>query len=263
MTLPAEEKGISVRLAQNEKEIKAAQHLRYNVFYEEFGATPTPEMKAIKCDFDSYDDFTDHLIVIDHKLGDDVDAIVGTYRLLRKVQAEKAGRFYTCAEYDISTLLDSGLELLELGRSCVLPLYRTRPVLQKLWEGIAQYLWDYNIDLMFGCASLHGTDPQKFSQELAYLYHYHLATPDLQPRALDAVYTDMNLHPKDEIDAKKAFMALPPLIKGYLRLGAMIGDGAYVDYQFNTTDVCIVLPTDKVTSRYIKHYERKTQRPAD
>lgn len=263
MTFPKDENGISVRLAKNSKEIEAAQHLRYKVFYEEFGAKPTPEMEALKRDFDSYDNYTDHLIVLDPSLGDDETAIVGTYRLLRKEQADKAGHFYTFDEYDITPLLNSGMELLELGRSCVLPPYRTRPVLQKLWEGIAQYLWDHKIDLMFGCASLHGTDPAEFSQELAYMHHYHLAPENLRPKAHEKVYTNMNLHEKEDINAKKAFMGLPPLIKGYLRLGAMIGDGAYIDYQFNTTDVCIVLPTEKVTGRYVKHYERKTQRPSD
>src|SRR5690606_39250006 len=136
-------------------------------------------------------------------------------------------------------LLTSGAELLELGRSCVLPPYRTRPVLQKMWEGIAHYVADYNIGLMFGCASIPGTDIDAVSQQLAYMHHYHLAAPELCPRTLDSLYVDMNLHAKEDIDAKRVFASLPPLIKGYLRLGAHIGDGAYVDKQWNSIDVCI------------------------
>lgn len=251
---------IIVRLTEDQSEIEASQRLRYAVFYEEFGAVPNEAMAREKRDMDEYDAITDHLIVLDTSLPAGTEQIVGTYRLLRREVAEKHGHFYTSDEYDISSLLDSGAVLLELGRSCVLAPYRTRPVLQKLWEGIAHYVADHEISLMFGCASLHGTDVGALEDQLSYLYHYHLAKPDLCPRAVAGRYVDMNLKPKDAIDAKRAFASLPPLIKGYLRLGAMIGDGAVVDPQFNTTDVCIVMPTHQVTDKYVNHYRRKTQK---
>jgi L-ornithine Nalpha-acyltransferase len=252
---------VTVRLARNESEVSAAQHLRYRVFYEEYAAKPTEEMARQRRDFDDFDAVADHLIVIDESIADPHKCIVGTYRLLRREAAEKSGAFYTSTEYDINTLLNSGTTLLELGRSCVLAEYRTRPVLQLLWQGITDYMLDHEIGLMFGCASLHGTDIAALSKELAYLHHYHLAPAATRPRALNGQYVDMNLHAKEDIDAKAIFAALPPLIKGYLRLGAYIGEGAVVDSQFNTIDVCIVLPIQQVTARYRKFYARKVNRP--
>lgn len=257
--LPYDPENIQVRLSKNDDEIRAAQALRYTVFYEEYGAKPNEEMLREKRDIDQYDDITDHLVVADIGLPEGKQ-IVGTYRLLRQSIAEKHGQFYTSDEYDITPLLNDGTTLLELGRSCVLPDYRTRPVLQKMWQGIAHYVADNDIGLMFGCASLHGTDIDELSYQLSYLYHYHLAEAGLCPKALPERFVDMNIHDKESFDAKKVFVSLPPLIKGYIRLGASIGNGAVIDDQFNTTDVCIVMPTANVTQKYLKHYERVTQK---
>ncbi|PZQ44624.1 MAG: hemolysin-like protein [Micavibrio aeruginosavorus] len=248
---------VSVRIATTAAEIEASQRLRYAVFYEEQNAVADEKMSVLKMDFDEYDAVMDHLIVLDDSLPKD-ERIVGTYRMMRREVADKFGKFYTDSEFDISPLLNSGAELLELGRSCVLAPYRTRPVLQKLWEGIAHYVAEYNIGLMFGCASIPGTDPQAVAEQLSYLYHYHLAAPELRPRALESRYIEMNLIPKENIDAKRVFASLPPLVKGYLRLGASIGEGAIIDYQWGSIDVCIVMPTHLVTDKYLKHYQRKT-----
>lgn len=250
---------ITVRLAENDAEIEASQALRYQVFYEEYGAKPTPQMQEAQRDMDEFDAITDHLVVLDEDLPAG-QQIIGTYRLLRQSVAEKHGGFYTSSEFNIQPLLDNNKDLLELGRSCVLPAYRSRPVLQKLWQGIAHYVADHNIGLMFGCASLHGTDVSALSQQLAYLYHYHKTPDEMCPRALESHYQNMNLHAKEGLDVKAVFISLPPLVKGYIRLGASIGDGAVVDHQFNTTDVCIVMPTAQVTDKYVKHYERVTQK---
>lgn len=249
---------ISVRLTNSPEEIEAAQRLRYKVFYEEFKAIPNTHVASTHMDVDEYDAITDHLVVLDESLPPGPTQIVGTYRLLRRAVADKFGKFYTSSEYDIVPLLDSGAELLELGRSCVLPPYRTRPVLQKLWQGIAHYVALHKIGLMFGCASLHGTDVDALAPQLSYLYHYHLATPELRARALDSRYVEMNRMAKEDLNAKAVFVSLPPLVKGYMRLGASVGDGAVIDHQFNTTDVCIVMPTHLVTEKYFKHYQRVT-----
>lgn len=249
---------ITVRLAESDAEIEAAQKLRYRVFYEEYKAQSTPEITAQKRDFDEYDPIADHLVVIDHDGGP--HNIVGTYRLLRREKADTLGHFYSSQEYDLSQLLESGASLLELGRSCVLPNYRAGSVLQLLWQGIATYIMDHKIDLMFGCASLHSTNLEELAHPLSYMYHYHLAPQGLRPRAVDGRFIDMNIIPKDSIDPKAVFTALPPLIKGYLRVGALIGDGAVIDPIFNTTDVCIVAQSHMVTKRYRDHYERKAQR---
>jgi putative hemolysin len=248
---------LEVRLAASPAEVDAAQALRYRVFYEEMAARPTPEMAARHRDFDTFDGVCDHLLVIDHNLEPGPDQVVGTYRLIRRSAADRAGRFYSEDEYDISRLLDYPGEILELGRSCVDERYRTRPTMQLLWRGIAAYVFRYDIALMFGCASLPGTDPHRLALPLSYLYYHHLAPPALRPVALPERYGRMSLLEEHEIDVRAALNVLPPLIKGYLRLGGFVGDGAVVDHQFNTTDVCIVVKTDLVTEKYYRHYERR------
>lgn len=252
---------VYMRLVKNDDEIAASQALRYQVFYEECGAIPTAEMAATKRDFDDYDQYTDHLVVLDPGHGQGLDRIVGTYRLLTQDVVEANGlEFYTAQEFDITPLKNCGAKLMELGRSCVLPEYRTRPVLQLLWQGIGDYVVEHDIELMFGCASFHGTDIDAIKAQLSYLYHYHLAEDTMCPKVLDQFHIEMNLMPKEDIDVKRTFASLPPLIKGYLRLGAAIGNGAYVDEQFNTTDVCIIMPTFKITDRYRKHIQRKVDK---
>tara|TARA_B100000029_G_C17541030_1_gene946740 strand:- start:566 stop:1399 length:834 start_codon:yes stop_codon:yes gene_type:complete len=255
----SQEEVVTVRLAENSAEIEEAQRLRYEVFYEEYGAVANDIMRNSRMDMDEYDEFADHLVVVDNSHGDK-ERIVGTYRLLQREGASKVGQFYSESEYDIAPLLNSDKSLLELGRSCVLPDFRTRPVLQLLWQGIADYISDFDIDLMFGCASLHSTDIKSISKPLSYLHHYHLSPETIRPRALKGRYINMDIIPQDDINARRVFAELPPLIKGYLRVGASIGDGAVIDEQFNTTDVCIVVQTHLVTDRYRKHYERKIQK---
>lgn len=257
---------LEVRLADSLAEVRAAQALRYRVFYIELDAQPSPQMAAAERDFDAYDDTCDHLLVIDHNRGSGPEAVVGTYRLIRRHAAAPFGRFYSSAEYDISRIVDYPGEILELGRSCVDAAYRNRPTMQLLWRGIAAYVFHYDIALMFGCASLPGTEPALLKQQLSYLYYHHLAPPALRPRALADRYVDMRLMDPQDVDPRKAvngmppsINGLPPLIKGYLRVGGFVGDGAVIDYQFNTTDVCVVVKTDLVTEKYSRHYDRRTR----
>ncbi len=250
---------MEVRLARNEADIDASQALRYRVFYDEMAARPTPEMAARRRDFDDFDPLCDHLLVIDHSRGEGASSVVGTYRLIRREAARRHGGFYTAAEYDISMLESLPGEILELGRSCVDVGYRTRPTMQLLWRGIAEYVFRHRIGLMFGCASLHGTDPAALALPLAYLHHHHLAPPEVRPRAIESRYVDMRLLPVETIEPMRALAELPPLVKGYLRLGGFVGDGAVVDEQFNTTDICIVVKTELVTEKYYKHYERRSR----
>lgn len=252
-------RNISVRLAADESEVKKAQNLRYKIFYEEYNAQPSAQMKAEERDFDEYDAYSDHLIVTDRdETG--TEKIVGTYRLLRNDQAEKCGDFYSSQEYDLSCLKKLDLNLLELGRSCVLPDYRAGSVLTLLWQGIANYIMEHEIDIMFGCASIHTTDLDLLARPLSYMHHFHLAPRPLRTRALPGRYIDMDMMPKEDINPKAVFADLPPLIKGYLRVGCLIGSGAVIDPVFNTTDVCVIAQTHLVTERYRKHYERKTQK---
>lgn len=251
---------ITLRIAETEEEIRAAQHLRYIVFYEEFGARPSREVKAEKRDFDEYDAYADHLIIIDEDCPTEEGQIVGTYRLFRQERLPAGKEFYTSHEFDIAPLLESGARLLELGRSCVLPEYRTKHIMQRLWTGIADYLAEHRIDLMFGCASLHGTSPEAIAGQLAYLKHFHPCPPELSATAVPDCTGTIHLPPQEAINAKRVFASLPPLIKGYLRIGAYIGNGAWIDHDFNCIDVCIIMPTGNVKEKYLKHYERKLQR---
>jgi putative hemolysin len=247
---------IELRLAENEEEIRAAQALRYRIFYEEMSAEPTAEMSRLRRDFDSFDDYCDHLLVIDRALPAGPRRVVGTYRLLRRAMAEKRGQFYSVDEYDIRQILAFPGEILELGRSCIEPAYRQRSIMQLMWRGIADYVMYHEIGLMFGCASLAGVDPAVHALALSYLHHHHLAPANLRPRALPSRYVAMNILPRDQVDARAALGQLPPLIKGYLRLGGFVGDGAVIDNQFHTTDVSVVVVTDRVTGKYYRHYTR-------
>ena len=251
---------LEVRIARSAAEIDAAQALRYHVFYEEMSAIPDEQTRATRRDVDRFDAFCDHLLVVDHKLAGDQEggefrpeAVVGCYRLLRQEVANKNGGFYTASEFDIQPLLDRAgpdMQFLELGRSCVLPPYRNRPTVELLWHGIANYVASRNLDVMFGCASFEGTDPAELAIPLSYLYHYHMTPTDWYVRALPERFVEMNLLPKEEVNQRQAWRMLPPMIKGYLRAGCYIGDGAVIDLQFGTIDVLILFPVAQISERY-------------
>jgi putative hemolysin len=245
---------LEARLAETDTEIAAAQALRYRVFYDEMGAVPSELVRAARRDIDDYDGRCDHLLVLDHAAG---GAVVGTYRLLRQEVAEAHRGFYSAGEYDLSPLIATSRahgQLLELGRSCVAPEHRNPATIALLWRGIASYLKLHGIAYMFGCASFHGADPAVHAAELAWLHHNHLAPPELRAKALPGPNIDMNLMPPTAYDPRLTQRALPPLIKGYLRVGAMVGDGACVDRQFNTVDVFVVMPVERITSRYAERF---------
>ncbi|MBC7433834.1 MAG: GNAT family N-acetyltransferase [Rubritepida sp.] len=248
---------LGVRVAESAAEVEAGQRLRYQVFVDEMGARPDEAARASGLDIDEFDAVADHLLVLDHDRGEGASSVVGTYRLIRRSAAARIGRFYSEAEYDITALENFPGEILELGRSCVATEYRTRGTLNLLWQGIASYVTRHRCGIMFGCASLPGVDPDANAAQLSYLVQQHLAPPELRARALQDRYVDMSRLPPGSYDAKAALLSLPPLIKGYLRLGGFVGEGAVLDEPFNTTDVCIVVKTDLVTQKYFRHYERK------
>lgn len=257
---------LEVRLATTAQDIHRAQRLRYQVFYEEMSAKAGFLHRLSRRDFDRYDPICDHLLVLDHDAPLDPKtggpAIVGTYRLLTQEVAEANGGFYTTDEFQIERLVKarSDLNFLELGRSCVLKPYRTKRTVELLWHGIWSYVMRRKIDVLFGCASLEGTDPSKLALPLSFLHHHVLADEPWRVRAVDHRFTSMELMEKDKIDTKAALKALPPLIKGYVRLGGMVGEGAVVDHQFGTTDVMIMLPVEKISARYISYYGHDAER---
>lgn len=248
---------LGVRLARDAAEIDAVQALRYRVFYEEMGAHPDAVTAATRRDRDEFDAVAEHLLVVDHDRGEGAESVVGTYRLIRRAAAARLGRWYSAAEYDISRILAVEGELVECGRSCVDAAYRTRGTLQLLWSGIAAYVAHHNIAILFGCASLPGTDLDALADQLTYLATYHMAPEEIRPRALPERYVEMIRKDPADIDRMKTLVDLPPLVKGYLRLGGFVGDGAVIDPQFNTTDVAVLVKTELITEKYSKHYRRK------
>lgn len=252
--------GIEVRLAANAAELDAAQRLRYDIFYGEWGVSADAATRESRRDHDRFDALMDHLVVIDHSHPTGQAHVVGTYRLLRRDQLSPSDGFYSSGEFNLSPLLETDLRLLELGRSCVAREYRNRHVLKLLWAAITAYVAEHRIDLMFGCASLRGTDPDTLSEVLSFLHHQHLAEPALRPRALAANRVDMNRMPARRVDPRRAMAALEPIIKGYLRAGASVGEGASIDHKFNCIDVCIVLPARQLSRRYLRHLGRSTPR---
>lgn len=242
---------LEVRLAQTPEEIKAAQILRYEVFYEECGARPSELISRLKQDVSPIDDFCDVLLVVDHAC----NKVVGTYRFMLREAALLHGEYFTASEFDISKILSFPGQIMELGRSCVHKDYRNRATIQLLWRGIAAYMHSNNVSLFFGCGSFVGTDVSKYKQALSYLHYNHLAPAEIRVKALPEHFQKMNLLPAKEVNAKEAMKQLPPLIKGYLRLGGFVGEGAFIDTQFNSIDVCIIVKREVITDRYSQRYD--------
>jgi putative hemolysin len=255
---------LEVRLAHTAAEVRQAQKLRYRVFYQEGSAVADPSKLFARRDIDAFDAICDHLLVLDHSVSENAPgvrkpAVVGTYRLLRQQLAEDFGGFYSAGEFDISPLIarHRNLNFLELGRSCVLAPYRNKKTVELLWHGIWNYVLLNRLDVMFGCASLEGTDPHRLALPLSFLHHYCRAPEAWRARALPERYVEMDRLSKEAVDPKAALRALPPLIKGYLRLGCYIGDGAVIDRQFGTTDVLIILPVSALSERYVEFFNAR------
>lgn len=264
---------LEVRLARKKSDIRRAQRLRYKVFYEEMAATPNALAMLSRRDEDAFDPVFDHLLVVDHgdpnKKGWRRPNVVGTYRVLRQDVADLHDGFYTQGEYDIAPLIQSkpGHTFMELGRSCVLKPYRNRRTLELLWHGVWSYVRQHGGDVMIGCASFPGVDPAEHAMALSFLHHTALAPEEWRVSAHDHLRVDMNMMPKEAVNMRAALKAMPPLIKGYLRLGAYIGDGAVIDRQFGTTDVLVVMPVEHINTRYFAHFggpdEVSSSAPAD
>jgi len=254
---------LEVRLSTSRAELRQAQRLRYRVFYEEMSATPSLTARMKRRDEDPYDATCEHLLVVDTAAPEGGSGwgqrlnVVGTYRLLPQEMAEQGGGFYSQSEYDLAPLVAAkspNYRFLEVGRSCVLKPYRNKRTVELLWHGLWTYVREHGYDVMIGCASFEGLDPDKHAMALSFLHHYAGAPEAWRVRAHDRLYVPMNRMAKSEIDAKAALRALPTLIKGYLRLGAYVGDGAVIDHQFGTVDVLIVLPVERIDPRYFAHF---------
>ena len=253
-TSPVGANHFEVRLTKNQREVEAAQRLRYHAFYEGMGVSPKVDVKRAGLDFDKFDAHCDHLLVIDRSLRASYPSVVGTYRLLRRSVADTRCGFYSAGEFDLSPLQNYPGEIVELGRSCVDARYRSKAIMQRLWSGLASYAQAHDITLMFGCASFPGVDPKQMATALSYLRHHHAAPKSWRPKALPGRYVEMEILKKHHVDERHALREMPPLIKGYLRVGGMVGEGAVIDRGFNTVDVCLLVEIGNVARRYRHHY---------
>ena len=258
---------LEVRLARTKGDVKRAQKLRYKVFYKDGHAIADAATVLSQRDKDGFDKICDHLLVIDHAAKPSLNGkqpVVGTYRLLRQNIASQFSGFYSESEFDVAGLTrrHQHLDFLELGRSCVLPAYRTKRTVELLWHGVWSYVRRHHLDVMIGCASFEGTDPDRLALPLSFLHHYARAPEHWRAAAQASRCIDMNRIAKEDISEKDALRELPPLIKGYLRAGAFVGDGAVIDRQFGTTDVLIILPVSEISARYIGHFGADATRHA-
>lgn len=252
---------LEVRLAASAAEVRQAQALRHEVFRKDMsaavgGCRPRPQLDA-----DRFDRACDHLLVIDRGSRGPPSSrpqtqVAGATRLLRQERARWLGGFYTAEEFDLAPLLrrHADLQFLEIGRSCVAEPYRTRRAVELLWHGVWVYALRHRVDVLIGCASLTGVDPDRLSLPLSFLHHAAAAPPEWHVRAHERLRVEMNRMPRSGIDPRTALRCLPPLIRGYLRLGAFVGDGAVVDPEFGTTDICIVLPVAAISRRYLRRF---------
>lgn len=245
-----------VRLAKTEADVAAAQRLRYRVFVEEMEASATPQEHATRREIDAFDEHFEHLLLIDTQAeGDPMDRVIGVYRLMRGDKAAKGIGFYGASEYDLTKLKD--MKALELGRSCIAQEHRGGLGMHMLWDGLGEYVTKHDIEILFGVASFHDANPEPIAEALAYLYHNHLAPENLRVTALPEHCVNMNRMPANQIDTRAALRKIPSLIKAYLRLGGYVGDGAFVDHDFNTVDVCLIMDTATMVEKYRAFYGRK------
>ena len=241
---PARRPRLHVGLAQCESEIREAQRLRYRIFAEELGARLPTRMPGI--DIDLYDPYCEHLIVRDEANG----CIVGTYRILSPQSAKRTGGYYSENEFDLTRLQLLRQGMVEIGRSCIDPDYRTGGTIALLWSGLANFMTQGGYRTLIGCASIGMADGGYLAANLYRRLGEHMAPPEYRvfPRHPLPVEQLFNGQPAE----------LPPLIKGYLRAGAYVGGEPAWDPDFNTADLLIMLPMARVDERYARHFiERK------
>ncbi len=247
-----------VRLARDDRDRLAAQRLRYLVFVQELGGDGPGVDHERHLETDEFDPVNDHLVLVDtHRDPENLDHVMGVYRLLTDRNAAAFGRFYCDSEYDLTPLRRSGRRLLELGRSCIHPDLRGSSAMFLLWNRLADFVLENGIEILFGVASFHGTDADALAVPLSWLHHHHLAPPELRVRALASGYQSMNLIPADRLDRRQAMVEMPTLIKAYLRLGGFVGEGAFIDRPFNTTDVCLMMDAAAMSERHRSYYTRR------
>ncbi len=245
-----------VIFASSDEHLRAAQALRYDVFVRELGSDGQDVDHDLGLERDHFDDFSRHLLLLDRARSGGIDAqVVGAYRLLDQAGATKAGGFYSEHEYDLSPLKTADRKLLELGRSCLHRDYRGGTAMFHLWSALAEHVLHESVDILFGVASFHGLDVKALAEPLSLLHHRHLAPEPLRVTA-KTPFASLDMIGEADLNRKSAMIAIPALIKAYLRLGGVIGEGAYLDHRFNTTDVCLILDIAQMSQTQRRIYTR-------
>lgn len=234
-------RSLTVALARNFHEVREAQRLRYQVFALEMGAHVPGREQGIDCDI--YDAYCDHLLVRDGASGE----VVGTYRVLSGARARHIGGFYSEGEFDLTRLNPLQESSLEVGRSCVHRDYRGGAVIALLWSGICAYMMEHGLQYLIGCASISMADGGRTA---AAVYRR------LRERCLSPVEYRVfprRALPLDDSGGPEGAL-LPPLIKGYVRVGAYICGAPALDVDFNTADLLMLLPLARIDPRYGRHF---------
>ncbi|MDG1531675.1 MAG: GNAT family N-acyltransferase [Paracoccaceae bacterium] len=251
----------TVRLAETEADLLASQRLRYQVFVSELGGDGPLVDHEGQFERDEFDPFYEHLVLVDTRRNpEDLDHVIGVYRLLSSEGAAKLGRYYSEDEFDLTKLRESGLKLLELGRSCVSAEHRGGTAMFLLWNALAGYVLSRDYQILFGVASFHGVDTKSLAMPLSHLYHNHLAPPELRVTARGENAHAMDIIKSENIERVSAMKSTPALIKAYLRLGGFVGEGAFVDHAFNTTDICLIMDTTRMSQKHRKYYTERTEK---
>lgn len=240
----------TVKIAETLAEIESALKLRFQVFNLEMNEGLQSSFET-GFDSDVFDTFCDHLIVRDRT----TEKTVGTYRLLRQEKAEQQIGFYSEGEFDLTILKKNTPNAMELGRSCVAKEFRSAPVINLLWSGIGRYIEMYGITHLFGCASIHTHVGHTIAPIHTYLSAFHLAPSKFRVHPLPHCVLELPSYTLQAKDHSVVFSSLPPLVKGYIRLGAVICGDPAIDREFGTTDYLILLDTDRISSKYKSHFQ--------
>ncbi|MGZ8226519.1 MAG: GNAT family N-acetyltransferase [Methylovulum sp.] len=233
-------------IANSEKLVKEAQKLRFHVFAKEMGAKLKSESEGL--DYDDVDNYCDHLVVFDNVN----QKIVGYTRLLNQYQAEKLGQFYSQGEFNLDNVLALPGRFLEIGRTCVDPDYRGGAVLTTLWSALVQYALEGQFNYLLGCASIT-PGPSGFAVDAVYR---SIDPKNIAPCSLQVT---PSIGVPDSLRCSRDESGIPPLLKAYLRFGALVCGEPCWDEDFNCMDLFVLLPLDQLHERYSKHYMRDYQ----
>lgn len=245
---------LSTRLAENQAELKEAQKIRYQVFCDELSAAQqaSPETRLEQ---EQHDLICDHLLVLDNSDRKNPKT-VGTQRFLVKRSKDTHLPFRSQSEFDLETLasLHPQKSFMELGRSCILEAYRSKRTMELMWHGTWSYAVKNKVDVMTGCASFYAKSPEEISLVLGFLSTLTTDRPEWQVQPTSPKSVSIKQYEKLVKDPKRAIRALPPLIKGYLRLGAYFSNSVVTDEEFGTIDIAVILPVENINPRYVSYY---------